>query len=142
IWLSWILFFGDAAIPNSRSNEDDAASGRECNQERQRQIKPRADRRRRREPGAKITVKRAGPRALQALLQDQLHGLVIVRERRRAGVRANHALRRRSFGAIGAQRASAVSANGDGFSMMGGAFHEWLDERKEAASRIVEMQIR
>ena len=113
-----ILFFGDAAIPNPRGHEDGAATGAEPDQKRNGQIKMRADRTRRRKSAAEIRIKRAGPRALPALLQDQLHGLVVARERRRAGIRTNHALRCRRFDAIGAHCPSAISADGDGFGMV------------------------
>jgi len=83
----------------------------------------RADRRRRRKSGAKIRIKLAGPRALQIFLENQLHGLVIARERISAIIGTNQALGRRGFGTISAERATAISADAHGFGIMRGAFH-------------------
>jgi hypothetical protein len=66
---------------------------------------------------------------LQILLENQLQCLVVAREGGLAIVGADHALRHAQFGAIGAQRAPAVSANGDGLRVVRGAFHlVWLTE--------------
>lgn len=117
------FFPRDPAIPDARGDEDDAASGGEPDQKRHRQIKPRASRARCGKSAAQIRVERAGPRALQALLQNQFHRPVGAREGGRAMVGADHPLRRRRLGAIAAQRASAKDADRDGLGMVRGAFH-------------------
>jgi hypothetical protein len=98
------LFPRYPAIPDARGDEDEATARCEINQERRWQIKFCTNRHRERQPTAQIRVKRAGPRALQALLQNQFHRLVGAREGGGAVVGADHALRRGRFGAIGAQR--------------------------------------
>ena len=67
--------------------------------------------------------------------------LIIAREGSGAIVGAGHALRGVGFGTVGAQRASAIGADGDGFGMVRETFHG-VDGRSEAASRLAEMQIR
>jgi hypothetical protein len=113
----------DAAIPDARRDEDDAAPGGEPNQKWHGQIKIRADCARRRKFAAQIRIKCAGPRALKTFLEDQLQRLVIAREGGGASVGAGHALGGVGFGAVGAQRASAIGADGDGFGMVRETFH-------------------
>ena len=83
----------------------------------------RADRRSQRKSSAQIRIKRACPRALQTFLENQLQRLVVARKRRSAIVGASHSFRRARLGAIGAQRASAVGADADGFGIVREAFH-------------------
>jgi len=135
------LFSRDAAIPDSRRDEDHATAGAEPDQERHWQIKPRADRARRRKSAAQIRIKRAGPRALKTILQDQLHRLVVADEGGGASVGADHALRGVRSGAVGAQRAPAIGADGHGFGLVRETFHG-VAGRSEAALRMTEMQIR
>lgn len=91
---------------------------------------------------AQIGVKRAGPRALQALLQNQSHRMVGAREGSGTIVGADHALRRRRFGAIGAQRASAPDADGDGFDWVRETFHPPLKLLHNGAKRKSERSFR
>ena len=64
--------------------------------------------------------------------------LVIAREGGGASVGAGHALRGVGFGAVGAQRASAIGADGDGFGMVRETFHG-VAGRSETASRLAEL---
>jgi hypothetical protein len=94
------LFPRDAPIPDSRGDENQTTTRGEPYQKRHGQIKPRAHRARQRKSAAKIRVKCAGPRALHTFLKDQLHCLVVARERGGAMVGTNHALGRRRLRAI------------------------------------------
>ena len=120
---SGFLFYGNTAIPDTRGDEDETAAGGEPDQKWHRQIKPRADRARSRKSAAKIRVKRAGPRALQAFLQYQFQRGVGTRQGDSASVGANQTLGGGRFGAVSAQPASAVGANGDGFGLVRSTFH-------------------
>ena len=118
-----IILSRNPAIPDSRRDEDEAASGGEPDQKRHRQIKIRAHRARCRKSAAQIRVKRAGPRALQTFLEDQIHGLVSAGEGGGAILGADHARRGGRGDAIRAQGPAAIRADGDGFSLMLGTFH-------------------
>lgn len=110
-------------IPNAGCKQDNRARTGEQYQKRRRQHEPRDDRCRGGESAGDVTVKRAGPRALRASLENRLHGLVRAYECGRAIARTNHARRGWRLNAAAAQRASAIRADGHGFGAVFGAFH-------------------
>lgn len=111
------------AVPESRDNQHHRARAGKQNQECLRQIKPRTDGSPRRQPAAEKAIKRAGPEILHALLQDQLHGAMVPRQRRLAFRRAHHSRRRWRQYAIPANRPSAIGTDGHRVGAMFEAFH-------------------
>ena len=108
---------------NAAGNQHDSAGGGEQNQKRRRQHEPRDERGSGGESSADIAVKRAGARALRAVLENPLHGLVGARKRCRAIVRANQAGCGWRLDAVVAQCPSAIRADGHGLDVVRGAFH-------------------
>ena len=118
-----LLFARNADVPDAGGEEDHAAAGAEPDEKGHVQIKPRADSATGRKPAAEKRVEGAGPCVLQAFLENQFHRFVRARERGGALFRANCPLGVRKFGAIGADGTSAITTDGNGLGIMGGAFH-------------------
>ena len=79
--------------------------------------------------GAKKRVKRTGPRALQAFLQNHFERPVVARECGGAIFRTHQPPCRTRAGAVGAEREAAIGTHGDGFSLVRSAFHAALKLR-------------
>ena len=111
------------AIPNARRNQDNRARAGGENQKRRWQHEPGDDRRCCGKSSAHVAIKRAGPRALRAALENHLQSLFAPHECCRAIVRAHHAGRGWRLDAVVAQCPPAIRADGYGFGAMFGAFH-------------------
>lgn len=117
------MFARNPTIPDARGDEDEAATGAEPDKEGHGEIILCADGAGGGKSATEVGIKRAGAGALQALLQNQFQRAIRARERSGAGIRTHHARAGVRLGALRAECAAAVGADGDGFDLVGGAFH-------------------
>ncbi|MDB6059329.1 MAG: hypothetical protein JWO95_3173, partial [Verrucomicrobiales bacterium] len=111
-------------VPNPRHQQNRTTPSRKPNQERNRRSIISRNRPSKRQGRAKITIKRAGLRSLETLIENRLNNFVITRERFRA-VNGTHQTRATiSRHALHAQPASAISANPNRLDHMFSAFHD------------------
>ena len=101
-----------SGVPDSRNQQNYRAASGKRNQEGGRQHKPGDHGRRRRQPGAEVAIKCTGSRSAEALIEDGLQRLLILRQTLAASIRTNHVFWVRLGQAFRANSPTAVRANG------------------------------